>query len=149
MMENCFVILLAFELALSLFAAWPLLRQLGHAPYRRRSPCKVLLRIGLLIAYTLILALAAFYLPSALHVSAVAAGSFLVWERWRARPAYGRSRRLPPGSLGLVPGGIMRDACFIEKQIKNVRTGFQNEPGLPPLYLSIWPRTRASVSQGK
>jgi len=141
MMENCFVILLAFELALSLFAAWPLLRQLGHAPYRRRSPCKVLLRIGLLIAYTLILALAAFYLPSALHVSAVAAGSFLVWERWRARPAYGRSRRLPPGSLGLVPGGIMRDACFIEKQIKTYGPVFKTSRDFHP-YICLYGHER-------
>ncbi len=106
-----------FELALSLLVTWPLVWQMGFAPFRRRSPCKVTSRIVLVGGYCLFLALAAYYYPPVLHVVAFLAAAFLICERWRARPTYGRSWGLPPGSLGLMPSGIMRDPYFIEKQI--------------------------------
>jgi len=135
-------VLLVFELALSMLATWPILRQLGHSPYRRRSPCKVIVRVGLLISYALFLALAAIYFPAVLHLSAAVAAVFLTWERWRARPAYGKSRGLPPGSIGLVPGGIMREPHYIENQIKTYGPIFKTSRDFHP-YICIYGHERA------
>ena len=39
--------------------------------------------------------------PLLRHIVAASLALLMVWAWWRARPSYGRLRRLPPGSLGL------------------------------------------------
>ena len=59
--------------------------------------------VGLLAAYAALLAVLALHVPLALRFLAVPAALLIAYECWRARPGYGRARRLPPGSLVPVP----------------------------------------------
>ena len=96
---------------------WPLVRQLSFAPFRYRSRCKAAKRTALLTGYITFVGLAAVIAPVFLHFVAILAFSLLVFERWRARPGYGRSRRLPPGSLAIMSRGHERNPFHYETLI--------------------------------
>lgn len=125
--------MVVLEVAISLLATWPLIFQLSFLPFRRRSPLKVVRNVALLGGYLLVLVFAAVFFPPLLHFIAVCAGLLLLWERWQARPGYGRSRGLPPGSLGLCPPGVRRDPRFFEKQIAKFGPIFKTRREFEPL----------------
>lgn len=95
-------LLTVLELALLAAASWPGARLLFNPHFVRVAPrvhAVLAAAAGTLAVLVLILALRA---PGWLHpIAALAIAAFLAtW--WRARPAFGRSRGLPPGSLSLV-----------------------------------------------
>jgi cytochrome P450 len=85
-----------------------------------------------LVVYALAVALLAIYLPVLLHAAAILAIAILLWERWRARSDYGRARKLPPGSLALVPREPWTDHRFYLKQAKENGSVFK-------VSLFFWP----------
>ncbi len=118
------------ELLLCAAVTWPLLRQLGSAPFRQRNTCLAWRRLGALAVYLFGLVIAALFLPAVLHVTAGLALLLLMFERWRARADYGR--KLPPGSLSLVPLGHERDPGFHAKQIATFGPVFKLSLGFRP-----------------
>ncbi len=70
----------------------------------------------ILFVYAAVVASLAFLAPPLLWVAAAGALVVIAWERWQARPGYGRALRLPPGSLGMLPAGPWVDPAFFFKQ---------------------------------
>ncbi len=110
-------VILPIEIVVCLLVTWPLVRQLAFEPFRYKLPCKAAQRIALLIGYFAFIAAVAVFAPVLLHFGAVLALGILLYERWRARPSYGRGSGLPPGSLGVVPRNHERDPYHFEKLI--------------------------------
>jgi cytochrome P450 len=97
---------------------WPLLRLVGSASFRRSFP-----RIGgalivVLPLYAVSIAVVTVYAPGALRVLALLVLGVVVFDRWRARPGYGRARRWPPGSLEILPVDTLLDSSFVSKQAR-------------------------------
>jgi len=96
-------LLTLLELALLAVLAWPWAR-LVLDPHRRLARIAPRVHAGLAVllgAAAAAAALAAIHAPRALDVAVGAAVVVAAFAGWRARPGYGRSRRLPPGSLAL------------------------------------------------
>ncbi len=96
-------------------AVAPLVRLLAARPFRRKLrsfPRTMLALGGLGLAAVTGVALTARFAPGVLLLAASVAGVALLVAAWRARPAYGRRRGLPPGSLGLLPVGPLVDDRF-------------------------------------
>jgi len=127
------VVLPLAELAVSVLAAAPLIRQLSLRPLWRHNPCKLARRLAAIAGYGAALLAAALWLPLLLHVVAGAALVVVAWEWWRARPDFGRARGLPPGSLVRAPTGPARDQSFFERQIAAYGPVFKMSHGLRPL----------------
>lgn len=121
------------ELAVSVLAVAPLLRQLTLRPLWQHNPCKLALRLALIAGYGAVLLAGALWLPLLLHVVAGAALIVVAYEWWRARPDFGRARGLPPGSLARAPTGPARDQRFFERQIETHGPVFKMSHGLRPL----------------
>lgn len=99
--------------------AAPFARLLATRPFRRklRSFPQIAAAILLVVVGGIVAVLvAAAYVPSALVVAALAVAVGLGAAVWRARPAFGRRRGLPPGSLGLLPVGPIVDDRFFLRQ---------------------------------
>jgi hypothetical protein len=97
----------------------PLARVGLSRPFRRKL--RVFPRIGgillaLLIAFAALVSLAALFAPLLLRGLAVLGVVSIAFTWWRARPACGRSRGLPPGSLSLAPMDPWRDHRFYLEQ---------------------------------
>ncbi len=105
-----------FELSVLAFAPWPLYRALAIPTFRRFYTCFAIRVFVFLVVYAVAIASLAIYLPVILHVAAMLAIAILFWERWRARSDYGKAKKLPPGSLALVPRGPLIDHLFYLKQ---------------------------------
>jgi cytochrome P450 len=104
----------ALEACVTLVAAWPIAALISIPAFRHTYP-RVSLGLGCLaVGYALAVAGVARFHPALLHPAAALAACALVYERWRARPGYGRSRGLPPGSLALVPRRPWSDDRFYE-----------------------------------
>ena len=108
----------ALELLVLAVAPWPLYRALTIASFRRFYRCFAVYTVTLLLLYAATVVSLAVFLPSLLHVATALALTGLAAERWRARSAYGKARRLPPGSLSLVPRGPRLDHRFYLKQAR-------------------------------
>jgi len=106
------------ELFVLAIAPWPLFRALAIPPFRRFYICFAIGVLVFLAVYAVAVALLAIYLPAQLHAAAILAIAVLLWERWRARSDYGKARKLPPGSLPLVPREPWTDHRFYLKQAK-------------------------------
>lgn len=97
----------------------PVARLLATRAFRRklRSFPRIAATIALLaVAAIAATGAAAAYAPGLLAVGAVAVAIAIGVAAWRARPAFGRRRGLPPGSLGIVPVGPMVDDRFFLRQ---------------------------------
>jgi cytochrome P450 len=109
-----------FELILLAFAPWPLYRALTIPSFRRFYTCFAIAVLVFLVIYAVAIAIVALYLPDMLHIAATLVFAGLLWERWRARRDYGKARKLPPGSLALVPRAPWIDHRFYLKQAEKI-----------------------------
>lgn len=103
------------EVLLLAVLIWPLARVGFSAPFRRKLRVFPRIRAGLLAllaSYAGIVALAALSASGVLRTMVAVAILAFALERWRARPAFGRRRGLPPGSLVLAPMAPWRDHRF-------------------------------------
>jgi cytochrome P450 len=107
---------IALELCVLALAAWPALRLLSIPPIRREFTGIAVLLAGALVVYAGLLAALALFLPGLLAPLAVFAAAGLLAERWRSRPAYGKRRGLPPGSLSLFPRRPWTEHLFYRDQ---------------------------------
>ena len=98
-------------------AILPVARLVSHDALRRRFrafPGMQMATTLCLSGYTAAVAGLAVLAPPLLWIAAAAALVGLAWERWQARPGYGRG--LPPGSLAMLPVGPWVDPSFYRKQ---------------------------------
>jgi hypothetical protein len=86
-------------------AVIPILRPLFHSKFRRIFPRAAILFATAILGYWASLAAVAVLQPALLPVAALASCAAGVWIWWRSRPDYGAGRKLPPGSLTLLPLG--------------------------------------------
>lgn len=108
----------ALELLVLAAAPWPLYRALAIPHFRRFYTCFAICTLILLLLYAVAVVSLALYLPSLLPVATMLALAGLAAERWRARSDYGKARKLPPGSLALVPRLPWLDHRFYLKQAR-------------------------------
>ena len=107
------MLLTIVEISVLVLGPWPLYRLLSIPVFRKSYFCFALRVLGILLVYAIVVILLVYYTPSLLHAAAALAVVVLVMERWRARPSYGETRNLPPGSLSLVPRQPwVDDQCF-------------------------------------
>lgn len=106
----------AIELAVLALATWPALRLLSIPSTRREYPRIAVVLVFLLALYASLVVWTAAVHPGWLAPTAAIAAIAVGAERWRARPAYGTRRGLPPGRLGLFPRGPWVDDRFFAKQ---------------------------------
>lgn len=93
----------------------PVVRLLAIPGFRARiaNPLlSVILPVFALALYLGALGVLALAAPVVLYTLAVLAVSVTLYLFWRARPAYGKSQGLPPGSLALFPTGPWADPSF-------------------------------------
>jgi ent-kaurenoic acid hydroxylase len=104
------------EVAILALATWPALRMLS-VPRTLFAYTGLASIVGaILLAYASVVAELAIFAPALLHPLAGLAAGALIVERWRARPAYGAARGLPPGSLTVFPRGPwVNDRFFLEQ----------------------------------
>jgi cytochrome P450 len=104
-----------FLIALLFFPA----RLLAIRSFRLRIgvPASVLASLVVVLCVGIIILLA-LYLPVALHVIFFISLGFTTFLVWRARPSYGKSNNLPPGTLALFPVGPWRDQAFYERKFE-------------------------------
>ena len=96
------------ELAVIAAAVWPLVRLCTTPPFIRKLrsfPAKALGLAACWVAGIASVVIVTVAYPEMLRAIAVLAGIVVLALAWRARPAYGRTRGLPPGSLGALPVG--------------------------------------------
>jgi cytochrome P450 len=124
------------ELAVIAAAVWPLVRICTTRPFLRKLRSFPAIALGLvacLIAGTVVLAAVVVVSPALLRAMAVVAAIILLWATWRARPAYGRARGLPPGSLGILPIGPLIDHRFFLRQAERYGSVFKTSQFLRPM----------------
>jgi cytochrome P450 len=104
------------ELAVLLLIAWPILRAAAQPALRRAFPGTVGLIAGALLGGGVLAVCLAIWLPSLLHIltGLVIVAALVVLLR--ARPSFGRSQKLPPGSLWPLPFAYLIDPFFYQKQ---------------------------------
>ena len=111
----------AVEIAVLVLVAWPAARLLAAPALHRRlaaHPGRLLIVVGGATAYlggVALLALGPLWLLRAAILVALAA---IVAAWWHARPAYGRGRGLPPGSLAFTQLGLVTDERFLLEQAR-------------------------------
>jgi cytochrome P450 len=102
-----------------LAGAAPVARLLATGPFRRKLrsfPRIAVAIVALAIVAIATVNVAATHAPSLLVAGALVVAVGLGAAAWRARPAFGRRRGLPPGSLGLLPVGPIVDDRFFLRQ---------------------------------
>jgi cytochrome P450 len=106
------------ETAVLLLATWPALRFLSIPSIRREYTGIALCLAVCVVLYSIAVLMVAISSPNLLRAGALAAGTILLWERWRARSGYGAGAGLPPGSLALFPRRPWVDDLYYLKQVK-------------------------------
>lgn len=110
-------LLILVEIAVLIAAATPLVRLLALRPLQRLFPRLVRMAAAVLVLAAIVVGLIASRVPGLLHPLAAAAAIAWAFAAWRGRSAYGRSRRLPPGSLSLTASvEAIVDREFYRKQ---------------------------------
>lgn len=100
-------------------AAWPAARLCAVAGYRRAHPGAAARLAALAVGWTVAGGAAALASPLAARALAAVSALAAAALAWRARPAWGRARGLPPGSLTLgPPAGAYRDDLFYLAQAR-------------------------------
>ena len=84
---------------------WPLLNLVARPRFVSTFPRAVISFGGFIALYLATLGIAAVWCPSTLPWLAAAAVAWNLGLWWRSRDRYGASRRLPPGSLAILPPG--------------------------------------------
>ena len=111
----------AVELMVLVLAAWPALRLVATPAFRRRLAAHprhlAILGCGL-AGYLAALLLLAIGPPALLRTAAGLAMVGMAASWWRARPAYGRSRGLPPGCLAAMQLGPITDERYLLEQAR-------------------------------
>jgi cytochrome P450 len=111
----------ATELAVLVLAAWPVLRLVATPAFHRRlaaHPGRLAIVGGGITGYLVVLVLLATGPAVLLRACAVLALGVVLVAWWRARPSYGRSRGLPPGSLAAMQLGPITDERFLLEQAR-------------------------------
>ena len=116
MIETWWQLLKAVELAVLALAPWPFYRALAIPSFKRFYLCFAVSVGVILVTYAVTIIVIALVLPALLHLIALLALAVLLLERLRARESYGQGRRLPPGSLALVPRTPWVDHRFYLKR---------------------------------
>jgi cytochrome P450 len=101
------------------YAAWPILRLCSIRAFWRKLrafPNLIAALFTLLIGYILVIGYLGLYAPTYFRLAAILTGGALIYTHWRARPGYGHSRNLPPGSLALAPIEPWLDHLFYQKR---------------------------------
>jgi cytochrome P450 len=117
-------------------AVSPLLRLSASRSFRRKLhafPGAIAALTGLLALYGIFVVYLALYSPTYLRLMAILALCAVVYERWRARPNYGCSCGLPPGTLTLAPLNPWRDHLFYQKQAARYGPIFKMSHFLQPM----------------
>ncbi len=107
------------EIIIILLAVW---RPVRSALDRRCSTAfpGLVAKLRVIITILLLLTAAVFlFAPVLLHAGALGAAVFIAAERWRARPAWGRKRGLPPGSLEIFPNNWTNDRFYLNLASKH------------------------------
>lgn len=97
----------------------PLVRLFAIPGFRARiaNPLlSVILPVFALALYLSVLGVLALVAPLALYILAIPIVAVALYLMWRARPAYGTARGLPPGSLVLFPTGPWADRSFYKRK---------------------------------
>ena len=121
------------EAALVAAAPWPLVaavwRRQTRAPGRPLRP--LCLAIAVALAWGALLLLLASR-PVPVHVvTGLAVTGLAIWW-WRQRPAYGRRRGLPPGSLRPLEAGLWGDPLALCERARRHGPVFKMQPTLEP-----------------
>jgi cytochrome P450 len=120
-----------FRLGALAAAPWPLAYACATPELARAYPRRTLIRCAYLAAYVGAIALCAVLFPLLLVPFAIVAAAGTVAGLWLMRPSAGRSDRLPPGSLSLVPVRQFVDEEYITRQTS--RFGSVTKTTLPTL----------------
>jgi cytochrome P450 len=107
--------LILLELGILALIAWPFLRATIHPGLRRAFP-----QTAAIIAFVVLLGSAsvvgiALWWPTLLHILTLLAAGGALYALVRMRPAYGRARCLPPGSLSWLPFDYLMDPFFFQR----------------------------------
>jgi cytochrome P450 len=105
------------EFCLLALIATPFVRAAAHPALRRAFPRTAITLAFLLLAGATVIVCLAVWNPQILHVLTLLAVVAALYALWCARPGRGRARRLPPGSLSLLPFGYVTDPYFFQQQI--------------------------------
>jgi len=98
----------------------PLLWLIVHRSFWSAFPRVAVRAICLLVAYAVFLAWLAIRHPIGLRFLAGPVALLIAYEVWRARPSYGRGRRLPPGSLVPLPlFPVMDDRAYLKEAARH------------------------------
>lgn len=134
------MLLTTVEIAVLVLAPWPLYRLLSIPVFRQSYYCFALRVVGILIAYAIVVAMLLRYTPVLLHAAAALAVVILVIERLRARPSYGKTENLPPGSLALVPRRPWVDDSHFEKMAERYGPVFKTSHYFRPMICVVGAR---------
>jgi len=107
------------EIIIILLAVW---RPMRSALDRRCSTAfpGLVAKLRVIITILVLLIAAAFlFAPVLLHAGALGAAVFIAAERWRARPAWGRKRGWPPGSLEIFTNNWTNDRFYLNLASKH------------------------------
>jgi cytochrome P450 len=105
------------ELASLAIAMWPALRAVLSPPFRRAHVRPAIAAAAVVVGVGFVAAGLAARSPAGLRALAVVACGIRLFSLWLSRPGRGRSRRLPPGRLTLLPPvGAVEDERFFARQ---------------------------------
>jgi cytochrome P450 len=95
------ILITVLEIAFLTLVSRPLLRLVADKRMRRLFPAIHRALVGGVVLWLLAMVGLAWWLPGWLHALAIVGALVSLAAWWGGRPAYGRSRGLPPGSLSL------------------------------------------------
>lgn len=131
-----------------MLCAWPLARLVSIPSLREQYLRVAVIAVAVTIAWAVLVAFVAYRLPEFLGPAAIVAAGLLVLERWRARPRYGVSRGLPPGSLSLVPRAPWVDEKFYADQAKRHGPVFKMSQFFRPMVCLMGPGEGVDLLEG-
>ena len=137
MIEIWWQLLKAVEMTVLALAPWPFYRALAIPSFKRFYLCFAVSVVVILVTYAVAIIVIALALPALLHLIALLALAILLLERWRARESYGQRRKLPPGSLTLVPRTPWIDHRFYLKQAARLGPVFKTSLFFRPVVCVI------------
>jgi cytochrome P450 len=130
------------EIGVLLAAMWPFAATVANPSFRRSFPGTAAAMAALTLLCLVIIACLTVYYPWWLRVLAGVAALLIAVALWQGRNNSGRSHKLPPGSLSLIPFGYLCSPFFIQQQAdRHGRTFKMNQFGRgagPNPRLRLW-----------